>query len=182
MINTECKRYGCIKNLLACFANCRYSTRCEDLRNEIIDKTELASTDINKYLSERGRTPITIQLMKRGLKFADVLDRPPALSRKVSTPAKVKIPTQKPQPVKIKKRAASRIDSAKQLATVLTKKREPAVMPRRLKKELNPLVIEKEQISNPPVQVQESNGNNRAKIARPVRSKKRKSPSSSRSA
>src|SRR5215216_4204490 len=70
LINTECKRYGCIKNLLACFANCRYNSRCEDLRNEIIDKTETASNDINKYLSERGREPITIQLMKRGLKFS----------------------------------------------------------------------------------------------------------------
>src|ERR1044072_5487103 len=71
LINTECKRYGCIKNLLACYANCRYSTRCDDLRNEILDKTELATSDINKYLIERGRTPITIQPMKRGLKFAD---------------------------------------------------------------------------------------------------------------
>src|ERR1051325_9097582 len=71
LINTECKRYGCMKNLLACYANCRYSTKCEDLRNEVISKPEQASTDINKYLSERGRTPITIQLMKRGLKFSE---------------------------------------------------------------------------------------------------------------
>ena len=35
LINTECKRYGCIKNLLACYANCRYSTRCDDLKNEV---------------------------------------------------------------------------------------------------------------------------------------------------
>ncbi|HEX8087248.1 MAG TPA: hypothetical protein VF762_00245 [Blastocatellia bacterium] len=71
LINTECKRYGCIKNLLACYANCRYSTRCDDLRNEIINNTEQASSDINKYLSERGKTPIIIQLMKRGLKFSE---------------------------------------------------------------------------------------------------------------
>jgi hypothetical protein len=73
LINTECKRYGCIKNLLACYANCRYNSRCEDLRNEIIDKTETASNDINKYLSERGREPITIQLLKRGLKFSNTV-------------------------------------------------------------------------------------------------------------
>lgn len=71
LINTECKRYGCMKNLLACYANCRYSTRCDDLRNEIINNTEQASSDINKYLSERGKTPIIIQLMKRGLKFSE---------------------------------------------------------------------------------------------------------------
>lgn len=69
LINTECKRYGCIKNLLACYANCRYSTRCEELKNEISDKTEQAAKDINSYLSQRGAPPITIQLMKRGLKF-----------------------------------------------------------------------------------------------------------------
>jgi hypothetical protein len=71
LINTECKRYGCMKNLLACYANCRYSTRCDDLRNEVINNTDQASSDINKYLSERGRSPVIIQLMKRGLKFSD---------------------------------------------------------------------------------------------------------------
>ncbi len=70
-INMECKRYGCMKNLLACYANCRYSGRCDDLRNEVIDKADQAAKDINDYLRERGRTPITIQVMKRGLKFTD---------------------------------------------------------------------------------------------------------------
>lgn len=67
----ECKRYGCMKNLLACYANCRYSGRCDDLRNEVIDKADQAAKDINDYLRERGRAPITIQVMKRGLKFTD---------------------------------------------------------------------------------------------------------------
>ena len=70
-INMECKRYGCMKNLLACYANCRYSGRCDDLRNEVIEKADQASRDINDYLRERGRAPITIQVMKRGLKFTD---------------------------------------------------------------------------------------------------------------
>jgi hypothetical protein len=70
-INMECKRYGCMKNLLACYANCRYNGRCDDLRNEVIDKADQAAKDINDYLRERGRAPITIQVMKRGLKFTD---------------------------------------------------------------------------------------------------------------
>ena len=70
-INMECKRYGCMKNLLACYANCRYNGRCEDLRTEVIAKSDQATRDINDYLRERGRTPITIQIMKRGLRFAD---------------------------------------------------------------------------------------------------------------
>ncbi|HXG94054.1 MAG TPA: hypothetical protein VNN73_17050 [Blastocatellia bacterium] len=70
-INMECKRYGCMKNLLACYANCRYNTRCDDLRNELIDKTEQAASDINAYLAERGRKPVMIQILKRGLKFAE---------------------------------------------------------------------------------------------------------------
>ena len=44
-INTECKRYGCIKNLLACFANCRYVGRCDELRNELSDKTAQAGME-----------------------------------------------------------------------------------------------------------------------------------------
>ena len=70
-INMECKRYGCMKNLLACYANCRYSGRCDDLRNEVIEKADQAANDINDYLRERGRPPITIQVMKRGLKFTN---------------------------------------------------------------------------------------------------------------
>ncbi|HST20476.1 MAG TPA: hypothetical protein VLR90_05135 [Blastocatellia bacterium] len=72
LINTECKRYGCIKNLLACYANCRYSGRCDELKNEILDKTDQAAKDINSYLGERGRKPIMIQIMKRGVKFTDI--------------------------------------------------------------------------------------------------------------
>jgi hypothetical protein len=72
LINTECKRYGCIKNLLACYVNCRYSTKCDDLKREILDKTDQAAKDISTYLGERGRKPIMIQIMKRGVKFADI--------------------------------------------------------------------------------------------------------------
>lgn len=67
----ECKRYGCMKNLLACYANCRYNGRCEDLRTEVVASADQATKDINDYLRERGRAPITIQVMKRGLRFAD---------------------------------------------------------------------------------------------------------------
>jgi hypothetical protein len=70
-ITTECKRYGCMKNLLACYANCRFSTRCDELRNEIIEKPEQATTDINSYLGERGQRLIQIQFPKRGLKFIE---------------------------------------------------------------------------------------------------------------
>ena len=67
----ECKRYGCMKNLLACYANCRYNGRCEELRTEVVAKSDQATKDINDYLRERGRAPITIQVMKRGLRFAE---------------------------------------------------------------------------------------------------------------
>src|SRR5215213_8675438 len=70
-ITTECKRYGCMKNLLACYANCRFSTRCDELRNEIIEKPEQAAADINAYLGERGMRLIQIQFPKRGVKFAE---------------------------------------------------------------------------------------------------------------
>jgi hypothetical protein len=77
IINTECKRYGCMKNLLACFANCRYTMRCDDLRNELMDKATEAESDINRYLSERGRSPVIVQILKRGVKFDDKAGRPP---------------------------------------------------------------------------------------------------------
>src|SRR6476659_5833265 len=82
LINTECKRYGCIKNLLACYANCRYNSKCDDLRTEILDKTDQAASDINAYLGARGRAPVTIQILKRGLKFADVAHVKKALPEK----------------------------------------------------------------------------------------------------
>lgn len=72
LINTECKRYGCMKNLLACYANCRYNSRCDDLRNEILPNLEQAAGDINAYRRERELSAIEIQLLKRGLKFVDV--------------------------------------------------------------------------------------------------------------
>lgn len=83
-INTECKRYGCIKNLLACYANCRYSARCDDLRNELIDKTEIAARDINTYLGQRGLPPITVQLQKRGVKFPQAAASQVNLKRRAS--------------------------------------------------------------------------------------------------
>ena len=70
-INIECKRYGCMKNLLACYANCRYNGRCDDLRGEIVERTEQATNDINTFLVERSRRPIMIQILKRGLKFTE---------------------------------------------------------------------------------------------------------------
>ena len=254
LINTECKRYGCIKNLLACFANCRYNSRCEDLRNEIIDKTETASNDINKYLSERGREPITIQLMKRGLKFSGTgkvaarSDQGQKLLGKVKSPLAeirgvelkgrasanaVRVPTGSLSPLSVKrartklnkfvepesvptfklnaarvenpkikshkltrkkrrarrahminanKVEAGKVNSSRKLATALTKNRKSAAMLRRPKKELNPLGAEKEVISNSPAQAQESNGNQKTKPGKPVRSKKRSSTSGSRPA
>lgn len=72
LINTECKRYGCRKNLLACYANCRYNTRCDELRSEVEANFEQATTDINTWRNERGMSLIQLQMPKRGLKFVDV--------------------------------------------------------------------------------------------------------------
>jgi hypothetical protein len=90
LINTECKRYGCMKNLLACYANCRYNSRCDDLRSEILPKLEQATIDINAYRRERELSSIEIQLMKRGLKFVDVasLQKNLAQSRKAKSAKK----------------------------------------------------------------------------------------------
>jgi hypothetical protein len=73
LINTECKRYGCMKNLLACYANCKYNSRCEELRQEVLPVVTQAASDINSYRQERGLSAIEIQTTKRGLKFMDVL-------------------------------------------------------------------------------------------------------------
>ncbi|MBI3649854.1 MAG: hypothetical protein HY231_02260 [Acidobacteria bacterium] len=73
LINTECKRYGCMKNLLACYANCKYNSRCEELRGEVLPNLEQAQSDINAYRNERGASAIEIQMTKRGLKFIEVL-------------------------------------------------------------------------------------------------------------
>jgi hypothetical protein len=79
-IHVGCSRYGCIKNLLACYANCRYNTRCDDLRNEVLDKLDEANRDINQYLSERSAIsathcrPIAIRVLKQGLRFVEASD------------------------------------------------------------------------------------------------------------
>ena len=107
-INTECKRYGCMKNLLACCANCRYTMRCDELRNEIIDKTAEAEGDINRYLSERGRAPILVQILKRGVKFDHKATRPPRPSVAMAAPAaraakpRVELPPPPPPSTKVK--------------------------------------------------------------------------------
>lgn len=88
LINTECKRYGCRKNLLACYANCRYNTRCDELRSEVEANFEQATTDINTWRNERGLSLIQLQMPKRGLKFVDVKPLPVAAPRKKSIPAK----------------------------------------------------------------------------------------------
>lgn len=72
LINVECKRFGCMKNLLACYANCRYNTRCDELRGEVLANQEQATADINAYRATRGTPPIQIQPLKRGLKFVDL--------------------------------------------------------------------------------------------------------------
>ena len=118
-VNIECKRYGCMKNLLACYANCRYNTRCEELRNEVMPRTEEAAKDINSYLTERGRTPIAIQFPKRGLKFVataasqDSLTKPrspiPAIPPVISRPQPAKsapVKSEPPPPLKFLRRPA----------------------------------------------------------------------------
>ncbi len=92
-VTIECKRYGCMKNLLACYANCRYNTRCEELRNEVMPRTEEAAKDINSYLTERGRTPIAIQFPKRGLKFVATVGSQDTL-KKARAPIPVKLKSQ----------------------------------------------------------------------------------------
>ena len=101
-INTECKRYGCMKNLLACFANCRYVGRCDELRNELSDKTAQAEGDINRYLSERGRPPILVQLLKRGVKFDDKAARTPRRPVKQAAPRATVARLSPEPPLKIK--------------------------------------------------------------------------------
>ena len=72
LINIECKRYGCMKNLLACYANCRFNTRCDEIRGEVVANQGQATADINAYRASRGAAPIEIQPLKRGLKFVDL--------------------------------------------------------------------------------------------------------------
>lgn len=105
-----------MKNLLACFANCRYNTRCEDLRNEIADKTEQAATDINQYLAEKSTPLIRIQMLTRGLKF---------------------VPLTKLEKPKRERRAEPAISSeshAKQVQPVIKKRSRKISMPRKSKR------------------------------------------------
>jgi hypothetical protein len=117
LINTECKRYGCIKNLLACYANCRYNSKCDDLRTEILDKTDQAASDINAYLRGRGRAPVTIQILKRGLKFADAANVKKALpakaERQESQIKKSRIRNKIKSPARIKTSLSAKIESQK---------------------------------------------------------------------
>jgi len=126
-INMECKRYGCMKNLLACYANCRYNGRCEDLRTEVIAKSDQASRDINDYLRERGRTPITIQVMKRGLRFADAPRQQDVESKPLSP--KIESVSARPRPRRKKRKLTKALPhtvktvTSKQVSDF--KKREP---------------------------------------------------------
>ncbi len=146
LINTECNRYGCMKNLLACYANCRYNSRCDDLRSEILPKFEQATNDINSYRRERELSSIEIQLMKRGLKFVDVASLQKNLTqrkkRKAKSPrirkAKSRANTPKPviekvktEPPRITLRAETRVQkpraNAKKKLVPLQEKTESTV-------------------------------------------------------
>jgi hypothetical protein len=206
-INMECKRYGCMKNLLACYANCRYNGRCDDLRSEIIAKSDQASKDINDYLRERGRAPITIQVMKRGLRFNDaprqqpipkvikddIVVAPMAKSFNSNRPRrkKRKISRVSTQPVTsqpIKTQAVKRVTS-KQVSELTTRESSKAIkkistrgksktMARKTLREESATKQEKAVSSNGPVEERDS-----PSPAKDVRSKngsKRKSRGSSR--
>lgn len=106
LINVECKRYGCMKNLLACYANCRFNTRCEELRGEVLGNQGQATTDINAYRASRGAAPIEIQSLKRGLKFVDL-----TVARKATKVAAT--PGVKPAPVPLRRVNVERSTAAK---------------------------------------------------------------------
>lgn len=93
LINIECKRYGCMKNLLACYANCRYNTRCDELRGEVLAQLPQATADINTYRATRGAAAIAIQPLKRGLKFVDLSS---ALKKSTPPPKPALKPAAKP--------------------------------------------------------------------------------------
>jgi hypothetical protein len=161
-INTECKRYGCMKNLLACYANCRYTGRCDELRNEIADKTAAAESDINRYLSERGRNPILVQILKRGVKFGERIERTtqrparrpgkvvtaPVIVAKprpqvervaattptpASTPNRKKAKPAKPAPAETRARPAATVKAAPIIKRHKSRSRKRSTMPRRAK-------------------------------------------------
>lgn len=114
-----------MKNLLACFANCRYNTRCEDLKNEIQDKTEQAAGDINQYLAEKSVPPIRIQLLTRGLKFVPLskLEKPKP-ERKGKSSVSNKSNIIRSQPVK-RKRSRKRIPMPKKTTQVESNNTSP---------------------------------------------------------
>lgn len=134
LINIECKRYGCIKNLLACYANCRYSGRCDDLKNEILDKTDQAAKDINSYLSDRGRKPITIQIMKRGVRFTDTTNVKNVIPSKVEHTKSAHIATRIKSEIKPSPRpvigASAKIEARKEPIKLKRKKSRRRVKPK----------------------------------------------------
>ncbi len=95
-----------MKNLLACYANCRYNTRCDDLKTELADKTEQAEKDINGFLRERGQKPIQIKTLTRGLRFVPLASgsvKKRVVSLKTEKPARITRPA-KPRKRKGKKK------------------------------------------------------------------------------
>jgi hypothetical protein len=77
-----------MKNLLACYANCRYNSRCDELRKEIESKSDQAALDINNYLSSIGKGPIAIQFPKRGLKFVEANQKKPVIKKRLASISK----------------------------------------------------------------------------------------------
>lgn len=178
LVTTECKRYGCMKNLLACFANCRYNTRCDDLKNELADKTELATRDINQYLLDRGRKPIVIQMMKRGLRFVEA-----AKTEKTAPFVK-----QKKEPSEPKRRlrlvAAKTVPAIKHRenkAAPVVKQREKVVMPKRVKNEASALRKDKPVASHQPAQPSDA-ASSRLNPVKPSRAKSKNGSRKSRAA
>jgi hypothetical protein len=157
-INVECKRFGCMKNLLACYANCRYTGRCDELRNELVDKTAAAESDINRFLGERGRNPILVQILKRGVKFGERAERPARKPAKLIaapfvaakprrqlerakatapspavTPARSKAKPAKPVPNENKSRRAATVEAPSVAKRHKSRSRKRSTMPRRAK-------------------------------------------------
>ena len=164
LITTECKRYGCMKNLLACFANCRYNTRCDELKNELADKTELATRDINQYLLERGRKPIVIQTMKRGVRFVEAAKT--AKAKPVVKPKpepsqpqhRLRLVSAKAAPV-VRQRSIAKPKPAGQSAAKaapVVKRRKKVTMPKRVKNDAIGSRVDKPVANLQPVQLSEA--------------------------
>src|ERR1044071_9847628 len=167
LVTTECKRYGCMKNLLACFANCRYNTRCDELKNELADKTELATRDINQYLLERGRKPIVIQTMKRGLRFVEAAKIEKA--RPAINPTREPMRRSGERKHRLQLVAAKAAPAAKQslkdkpkpirqpaaVAAPVIKRRKKVIMPKRVKREAIGSREDKPVVNHQPAQLSE---------------------------